>query len=87
LFFAFGFLWSDLGRFGPRELSIFWPTLFLFGYALAGLWFGAVFVAFGVVLSLLLLAGYFWAGQALDLWGAIVSGGGFILFGLWMRRA
>jgi hypothetical protein len=87
LFFAFGFLWSDLGRFGPRELSVFWPSLFLFGYALAGLWLGVAFTAFGVVFSGLLLAGYFWAGQAFDLWIALVSGGGFVLFGLWMRRA
>ena len=28
------------GDFGPREQMAFWPTLFLFGYALAGLWFG-----------------------------------------------
>ncbi len=87
LFFAFGFLWCGVGRFGPRELAVFWPTLFLFGYALAGLWFGPVFVAFGVGLSGLILAGYAFAGQGFDLWLALVNGGGFILFGLWMRRA
>ncbi|MBV8662061.1 MAG: hypothetical protein JO107_03055 [Hyphomicrobiales bacterium] len=87
LFFAFGFLWCDIGRFGPRELSVFWPTLFLFGYALAGLWFGPVFIAFGVGLSALILAGYAFAGEGLDLWLALVNGGGFILIGLWMRRA
>jgi hypothetical protein len=88
LFFVFGFVWSDLiGRFGPRELDAFWPTLFLFGYALAGLWFGAAFAALGLGLSALIVAGYFWSGEWFSLWLAVVNGGGFVLCGLWMRRA
>jgi hypothetical protein len=88
LFVAFGLLWSvGFGRFGPRELDAFWPTLFLFGYALAGLWFGAAFAALGLGLSALVLAGYLWSGEWLTLWLAAVNGGGFILCGLWMRRA
>jgi hypothetical protein len=88
IFFVFGFVWSDLiGNFGPRELEVFWPTLFLFGYALAGLWFGAAFAALGFGLSALILAGYFWSGEWFNLWLAVVNGGGFILCGLWMRRA
>src|SRR5260370_5800086 len=64
LFVAFGLVWSTmLGRFGPRELDAFWPTLFLFGYALAGLWFGLAFSALGVGLVALILAGYFWTGD------------------------
>lgn len=87
-FVAFGLLWSVLlGRYGPRELDAFWPTLFLFGYALAGLWFGAAFAVLGVGLSALIVAGYFWSGAWFDLWLAVVNGGGFILCGLWMRRA
>ncbi|MGD1036660.1 MAG: hypothetical protein ABR878_05575 [Roseiarcus sp.] len=88
LFFAFGFVWSEIiGRFGPRELDAFWPTLFLFGYALAGLWFGAVFAALGLSLSALIVAGYFWSGEWFNLWLAIVNGGGCVLCGPWMRRA
>jgi len=88
VFVAFGLLWSvGFGRFGPRELDAFWPTLFLFGYALAGLWFGAAFVALGLGLSALVLAGYLWSGDWFNLWLAAVNGGGFILCGLWMRRA
>jgi hypothetical protein len=88
LFVVFGLVWSlALGRFGPRELDAFWPTLFLFGYALAGLWFGAVFAALGLALSALILAGYFWSGEWFHLWLAMVNGGGFVLCGLWMRRA
>lgn len=88
LFFLFGFLWSAvIGRFGARELEAFWPTLFLFGYALAGLWLGLAFAALGLGLSALIVAGYFWSGEWFDLWLAVVNGGGFILCGLWMRRA
>jgi hypothetical protein len=88
LFFAFGFAWSTLlGKFGPRELDAFWPTLFAFGYALAGLWFGRVFTIIGVGLALLILAGYFWTSAAFDLYLAAINGGGLILCGLWMRRA
>ena len=88
MFAAFGLLWSiGFGRFGPRELDAFWPTLFLFGYALAGLWFGAAFAALGLGLSALVLVGYLWSGAWFDLWLAVVNGGGFILCGLWMRRA
>ncbi len=88
LFAAFGFLWSQgFARLGPRELAAFWPTLFLFGYALAGLWFGAAFTAVGVALTILIVAGYFAAGDAFPLYLALVNGGGLILCGLAMRRA
>jgi hypothetical protein len=88
LFYAFGWIWADLiGRFGPREQMAFWPTLFLFGYALAGLWFGSVFTAIGLGLTALVVAGYVWSGDAFSLWQAAVTGVGFIACGLWMRRA
>jgi len=88
LFYAFGWIWSDfLGRFDSRQEMAFWPTLFLFGYAVAGLWFGWAFTAIGLGLTALILGGYVWAGAAFPLWLALVTGGGFILCGLWMRRA
>jgi len=88
LFFVFGFAWSDvIGGFEGRQLAAFWPTLFLFGFGLAGLWLGAAFMTLGVGLSALILAGYFWSGDAFELWLAIVNGGGFVLCGLWMRRS
>jgi MFS family permease len=88
LFAAFGFAWSEvIGRFGPRELDAFWPTLFLFGYALAGLWLGRAFIAIGVGIAALVVAGYCWAGAAFEPYLAAVNGGGLVLCGLWMRRA
>ena len=47
----------------------------------------AAFSAIGLGLTALILAGYLWSGAAFPLWLAAVSGGGFILCGLWMRRA
>ena len=39
LFFVFGWIWcNEIGRFEPRQEDAFWPTLFLLGYTLAGLW-------------------------------------------------
>jgi hypothetical protein len=88
LFYAFGWIWSQLlGQFGPREEMAFWPTLFLFGYTLIGLWFGAAFSAIGLGLTTLVLIGYVWSGEAFLLWQAFVTGFGFMLCGLWMRRA
>ena len=87
LFFAFGLVSCRMGHFGWREISVFWPILFMFGYALAGLWFGAAFSAIGLGLTALILMGYLWSGAAFPLWLAVVTGFGFILCGLWMRRA
>ena len=88
LFYAFGWIWSHLlGQFGPREEMAFWPTLFLFGYTLIGLWFGAAFSAIGLGLTALVLMGYVWSGDAFLVWQAVVTGFGFMFCGLWMRRA
>lgn len=84
---AFGLMWSVLiGRFGPREMSAFWATLFMCAYVLAGLWLGRAFVILGAAITVLTLAGYAWAGGWFDLYMAVVNGGGLLLCGLWMRR-
>src|SRR5262249_10698450 len=59
LLYGFGILWAHLiGKFGGRELCAFWPTLFMFGYCLAGLWLGRAFVALGLAITALTVAGY-----------------------------
>jgi hypothetical protein len=86
LFFGFGILCISLGRFGWREMSVFWPTYFMLFYCLAGLWFGRAFLAIGLSIAVLTLIGYFFIGGALFLlWMAAVNGGGLILSGFWMR--
>jgi MFS family permease len=85
---GFGFVWSTLlGHFGPRELNAFWPTLFMFAYAMAGLWFGFAFTIIGIGLAALVVAGYYWTGETFGLYLAAINGGGLALCGLWMRRA
>jgi hypothetical protein len=87
LFFGFGLICSRLGHFGGREYNAFWPILFMFGYALAGLWLGRVFVLLGVSIAALTFAGYLWVERWFELYLAVVDGGGLVLAGLWMRRA
>jgi len=88
LFFAFGILWSiGIGHFTPRQLGVFWPTYFMMVYTVAGLWVGLAFVAIGLGITALTLIGYFFIGDAFDLWMAFVNGGGLVLGGLWMRRS
>jgi hypothetical protein len=40
-----------------------------------------------MAVSALTLIGYFFVGDAFDLWMAFVNGGGLVLGGLWMRRS
>lgn len=87
LFFAFGLICCRMGHFGPRELDAFWPILFMFGYALAGLWFGRAFIVLGAGIAALAFAGYLWVDRWFELYLAVVEGGGLMLAGLWMRRA
>jgi hypothetical protein len=88
LFYGFGWMWADLiGHLEPRQLEAFWPTLFLFGFTLAGLWFGIVFLVIGLAGTALIVAAYFWSGAWFGLWIALALGGGFVVSGLWMRRA
>ena len=86
LFIAFGIFCSWLGHFTPRQLGTFWPIYFMVAYTIAGLWIGYAFVAIGLSIITLTLIGYFFVGDAFDLWMAFVNGGGLVLGGLWMRR-
>jgi len=87
LFIAFGIFSSWLGRFSPRQLGTFWPIYFMLFYTIAGLWVGQALVTIGVSIIVLTLIGYFFVGDAFDLWMAFVNGGGLVLGGLWMRRS
>ena len=87
LFAAFGIFCCVLGQFGPRQISAFWPIYFMMVYTIAGLWVGYAFVAIGLGITALTLIGFFFLGNAFDLWMAFVDGGGLLLGGLWMRRS
>ena len=88
LFYGFGWLWADvIGALGPRQLAAFWPTLFDFGYAVVGLWFGAAFLVIGLGAAAATVAAFLWASDSFWLALSIINGGALILIGLWMRRA
>ena len=88
LFYAFGYLWADvIGAMEGRQLAAFWPTLFHFGFALAGLWSGFAFLAIGLGAAALTVAQFFWAGDHVWLAVTLINGGALIAVGLWMRRA
>jgi hypothetical protein len=86
LFMAFGMFVCWFAQFAPRQLGAFWPIYFMLAYTIAGLWVGYAFAAIGLSIITLTLIGYFFAGDAFDLWMAFVNGGGLIVGGLWMRR-
>ena len=50
-FIGFGILWMNLGHFGWREQSAFWPTLFSFALVLFGFWVGRSLLAAAAVAS------------------------------------
>ena len=88
LFYGFGWIWSNvIGDFGGRQLAAFWPTLFQFGYSVAGLWFGPAFLVIGLGAAALTVADYLWAGSWYFPLLALINGGALIAAGLWMRRA
>jgi len=83
---AFGMFWSNVGHFNGRQMSAFWPTYYMLGYAVAGLWLGSAFSVIGLAIIALTLIGYFLVGPWFDVWMAFVNGGGLLLAGAWMRR-
>jgi len=87
LVLAFGMFCCWFGHFTPRQIGTFWPIYFMLVYGIAGLWVGHAFIAIGLCVTALTLIGYFFIGNAFDLWMAFVNGGGLVVGGLWMRRS
>jgi hypothetical protein len=87
ILFAFGFLWTEvIGTMHDRQLDAFWPTLWMFGFMIAGLWVGRFFVWCGLSVTLLTVAGYYGAGDWFDIWMAALNAAALIGGGLWLRR-
>jgi hypothetical protein len=84
---GYGAIWSILlGSFNQRQMDAFWPTLVMCAYILGGIWLGRFFVVLGVILTVLVLIGYFALGAWFELWMMVVGGAGLIVGGLWLRR-
>ena len=87
LVYAFGLLWSrGVAQFDGRQTTVFWHTLFLVGYSLAGLWFGYGFLLLGLGATAAIFAVYIFAGVWFFPAIAVVSGLSYVLCGLWMLR-
>lgn len=85
--FCYGIAWSFLfAGVDLRRMAVFWATLMMFGYVVAGLWRGQVLSLCGLAISAFAFAGYFLAGAWFPLWMAATYGGGLIAGGLWLRR-
>jgi hypothetical protein len=77
----------ELWPLTARQQQVFWPTLVMFSYVLAGMWVGRFFLYIGLAATALLLFGYYFTGDWFTLWLAFVFGGGLIAGGLWLRRS
>lgn len=88
VFLVFGsIIVIELWPLTARQQQVFWPTLVMFGYALAGIWVGRFFLFTGIVATTAILLGYYTTGDWFPLWLAFVFGGGLIAGSLWLRRA
>lgn len=85
ILFGFLFLWL-LPPSSPRQVSAFFPLLFMMGYIVAGLWLGRFFVLCGLLVSVLTVIGYLYSGPWLPLWMAFANGGALIAGGLYLRK-
>lgn len=87
LLVAFGFLWAYLLHpSDAHRLGAYWPTLFMFGFIVAGLWIGRPFVVYGVVVTAMVVAGTLWPSSWLHALAQLALSAGMIAGGLWLRR-
>lgn len=85
ILFGFLFLWL-LPPSSPRQVTAFFPLLFMMGYVIAGLWLGRFFIVCGLLVSILTVTGYLYGGSWLPLWMAFANGGALIAGGLYLRK-
>lgn len=84
---AFGYLWFYLlGIKGLREACAYFPTLFMFGTVVLGLWYGRMFIFIGLTVTLLIVGIYLWSGPWFDPLMAVCVGGGLTSVGFWFRH-
>lgn len=96
--FAFGTVWflilspksfADPQANGPMILRQMWAygvSLAMFVYVIMGLWIGRIYVAIGVVITLLTLVGLLWIKDGYWLWCAATGGGTLLALAFWLRR-
>ncbi len=84
---AYGVAWSYLlAPVGHDRLAVFWSTLMMMGYVVAGLWQGPFFAVCGLIGTALSFAAFFFAGSWLHVWIGVIYAVGFVLGGVWLYR-
>jgi hypothetical protein len=69
-----------------RQVGAFLPLFLAAAYVLIGIWRGLRYVAAGIAVAALTLAGFIYLGSYFPFWMAGVGGGALVLAGLWLRR-
>ena len=69
-----------------RRISAYSHTVPMFAYVIGGLFVGRFFIALGMIVTALVLAGFFWAGDYFFLWLAVTCGGALIFSGVFIRK-
>lgn len=87
IIFGFGILVSNLIGNKPNAISVFWSSLFMAAYMIAGLWIGVRWIILGATVLMLTLLSYAYLDQAFPLAMAFLAGGSLILGGSWLKRA
>jgi hypothetical protein len=68
------------------QSGVFFATVAMCAYVLAGLWLGRFFIWLGATVTLLTVVGYFLMPDWFCVWMAITGGGSLIVAGLYIRR-
>lgn len=69
-----------------NHVFAFFATVGMFGYVVAGLWFGRFLVILGLVVTSLILIGLYAIPQWFLIWMAFVGGGALVFSGLMVKR-
>lgn len=74
------------GRAEYRVSATYFPTIFMFGMVVMGLWIGRFLIVVGIAVTLLVLAAYLWSGPWFDFLMALCVGGVLAAGGFRFRR-
>ncbi len=84
---AYGVAWSYLlAPAGHDRIAVFWATLMMMPYVIAGLWLGPIFSICGLAGTGLCFGAFFFAGTWLHVWIGATYGACLVLAGLGLKR-
>ena len=79
--------WSYLlAPAGHDRIAVFWATLMMMPYVIAGLWLGPIFSICGLAGTGLCFGAFFFAGTWLHVWIGATYGACLVLAGLGLKR-